>query len=57
MVYVTELTMVLNHMLWALYQKDEALARVYQDLWEQCDAWCMDNLKGEDLAYFLDTTD
>ena len=34
-VYLTELVMVLNHKIWQWYEKDEAIARVYNDLWEQ----------------------
>lgn len=33
-VYLTELVMVLNHKIWQWYEKDEAIARVYNDLWE-----------------------
>ena len=55
--YVTELTMVLNWQLWKLYQTNEKLARVYDELWREMDTWCMDNLKGEDLSYYIRTTD
>ena len=56
-VYLTELVMVLNWKIWVWYEKDEPLARVYNDLWEKTDAYAMDNLKGKDLTYFLTTTD
>lgn len=56
-VYVTELTMVLNWQIWQLYQKNEKLARVYDELWREMDKWCMENLKGEDLTYYIRTTD
>lgn len=56
-VYITELTMVLNWKIWEHYDKNETLARFYQSMWEKADEWCMNNLKGNDLKYFLDTTD
>ena len=56
-VYVTELAMVLNHKEWQHYENNERLARVYDTLWEECDQWCLDNLKGEDLEYYIATTD
>lgn len=55
--YITELTLILNWKIWYWKDKNEALARLYNDLWGECDAWCMDNLKGDDLSYFLRTTD
>ena len=56
-VYVTELSMVLNHKIWYHYHDNEALARVYDSLWKECDTWCCNNLKGDDLAYYYQTTD
>ncbi len=56
-VYVTELAMVLNWKIWEHYEKNESLARVYDELWRQCDGWCCENLKGEDAAYYFSTTD
>jgi hypothetical protein len=55
--YITEFTMVLNWQIWQLYQTNEKLARVYNTLWQEMDAWCMDNLKGDDLTYYIRTTD
>lgn len=56
-VYLTELTMVLNWKIWDHYQHNEALARVYNDLWEQTDAYACEHLTGEDRKYFFRTTD
>ena len=56
-VYITELVIVLNHKIWQHYEKRPALAQVYNDLWEQADAWCVNNLTGDDLTYFYNTTD
>jgi hypothetical protein len=56
--YITEFTMVLNWQLWKTYEDgNEKLARVYDELWREMSAWCLDNLKGEDLNYYLRTTD
>lgn len=56
-VYVTELSLVLNWKIWQWYQKNEALARVYDELWKECDTWCRDNLKGANAEYYYRTTD
>ena len=50
--YLTELVLVLNHKIWQHYEKNEALARVYNDLWEKADLYACNNLKGEELSYF-----
>ena len=54
---MTELAMVLNHKIWFLYEKNEKLAKVYDELWKDCDARCMDTLKGDELSYYISTTD
>lgn len=55
--YITELTLVLNWKIRQRYEKDEAIAKVYDELWRKCDEWCLDNLKGEDLKYFINRVD
>lgn len=57
--YITELSMVLNWKLFEWYNKDENCEqwKLYQKLYMQTDTWCMDNLKGEDLEYYIKTTD
>ena len=56
-VFLTELAMVLNHKIWQHYKKDEELAQTYDNLWRGLDAWCVENLTGEDLDYYYRTTD
>lgn len=56
-VYLTELVLVLNWKIWQHYETNEPLARVYNDLWAAADAWAVDNLTGDELAYFYRTTD
>ena len=55
--YLTELVMALNWKIFEHYGKNEKLAKIYDELWKQADGWCMDNLKGEDLSYYIRTTD
>ena len=55
--YLTELVIALNWKIWEHYESNEKVARVYSDLWEKADGYAMDNLKGEELRYFLSTTD
>ena len=58
LVYVTELSMVLNHKIWEHYHaKNEDYTVLYDRLWKQLDEWCVDNLKGSDLDYYLRVTD
>lgn len=55
--YLTELVMVLNHKIWEWYEKNEAIAGVYNDLWEKTAAYACENLKGEELSYYFRVTD
>ena len=56
-IYLTELVLVLNWKIWQWYEKDEAIAQLYNKLWEQADAYACDNLQGDELQYFYTTTD
>lgn len=55
--YLTELVMVLNWKIWQLESINEQIAGVYNELWLEADAYCMDNLTGKELEYYLKTTD
>ena len=55
--YITEFNMVLNWQMWKLVETNEKLARVYNELWQENRDWCFENLKGEDLQYYIRTTD
>lgn len=55
-VYVTELTIVLNHKIWEHHEKRPEIAIIYDQLWRELDTWCMDNLNGADLEYFYKIT-
>lgn len=56
-IYLTELVMVLNHKIWQWYERNETIARVYNELWEKADLYATSHLKGEELSYFYRTTD
>lgn len=55
--YITELVMVLNWKIGEHYGKNESFAKAYNELWEELDEWCLDNLEGENFDYFVMTTD
>ena len=55
--YLTDLVMTLNHKIWQWYQKNEALARLYDRFWTETADYAMDNLKGEELTYYFNVTD
>ena len=56
--YLTELVLVLNGKLWHWYEKkDNALARVYEDLYFKAREYALDNLKGEAFDFFYHHTD
>lgn len=56
-IYLTELVLVLNWKIGQHHKSNEELARLYNDLWEEADAYACDNLQGEELQYFYRTTD
>ena len=57
-VYVTELSLVLNHKIWEHHHKqNHALMITYDTLWKKHDEWCMTALSDEDVAYYLRITD
>ncbi len=55
--YLTELVLVLNHKIWQWYEKNEQLAKLYNELWQKADSYACENLKGEEMEYFYMTTD
>jgi len=56
-VYLTELTMILNWKIFEWYEKNEEYAKLYDELWMKTDAYAMKHLKGDDLDYFIKVTD
>lgn len=56
--YLTELVMILNWKMWHFhYQGERELSILYQKLFEESSEWALNNLKGEELSYYLKTTD
>ena len=56
-IYITELVMVLNWKSWEYAEQNEDYSELYANLFYKCRDWCYDNLKGEELQYFFETTD
>lgn len=56
--YLTELVIVLNTKCWNLYHfKNMELAKLYDKLYHQADAYAYENLKGEEMEYYFNFTD
>ena len=56
--YATELSMVLNWLSWYYAEMYEVeVAQLYVKLWQEIDGYILDNWKGENLSYYLRTTD
>ena len=55
--YVTELACVTSWKSCAWYEKNNEYSMLYADYYHKVDEWCMNNLKGKDLNYYLKWTD
>ena len=55
--YMTELVMVLNWKIWENHSGKYMLAEIYEELWRKAEEWVLDHFDGDDLQYFLRTTD
>lgn len=55
--YQTELAMVLNWKLWEHYENNDELAQIYNKLFTSYNDYLLDNLEGEELSYYIRTTD
>lgn len=55
--YLTELVLVLNWKIFQWYQIDDAIGLTYDELWKKTDAYALENLKGDDLHYYLSVLD
>lgn len=54
--YITELCMALNWKSWE-HANNRTLCNLYADLFYEIQDWCYENLKDEELDYFIQTTD
>lgn len=55
--YITELCMVMSWKSCAWYDKDNQKSELYANYYHEVDNWCLDNLKGDELTYYIKTTD
>lgn len=56
--YVTELAMIMSIKSCIHYERgNDVYTSLYSDLYHRVDNWCMNNLKGSDLTYYIQTTD
>lgn len=56
-IFITELYIVLNHKIWQWYEKDNDLAKLYDELWRDCGSYVDDNFTKKQLEYFYKITD
>ena len=56
-IYLTELVIALNWHIFKWYEKDDSIAMLYNDLWEQADAYACENLRDKELSFFYKVTD
>ena len=56
-VYMAEFVVALNQKIWMHYEQNRELAKVYNDLWIECDNFCREHFKGEELSYYYDYID
>ena len=58
--YLTELAMTLNHRLFYWHEtagENDERTKLYSELWQRADDWGYNNLKGEELSFFLRVLD
>lgn len=56
--YLTEFVMTLNFKCWAFYEiQNYEFSKFYEKLFYEADDFALENLKGDELQYFLRTTD
>lgn len=55
--YIAELSLVLNHKIWAHYKARPILGETYRALWERLHDWAKDNFTGNDAEYYFNVTD
>lgn len=50
--FMCEWVVCLNQKIWQHYEKNEPLARVYDELWRKADNYCREHFKGDDLSQY-----
>lgn len=57
-IYLTELVIVTNWKLWQHYHDgNDAMARLYDELYRECNCYAHEHLQGEEFQYFWRMTD
>jgi hypothetical protein len=56
-VYMSEFVIALNQKIWQHYETDRKLAKVYNDLWIECDDFCREHFEDDDLSYYFEYID
>lgn len=57
-IYLTELVLVLNWKCWNHYDKgNNDISELYSELFYKAQDYAYNHLKGEELSYFINTTD
>ena len=56
-IYLTELAMVMNWKCWYYFEKDDEKCQLYSELYYNTRDYALDNLKGKELKYYIETTD
>ena len=55
---LTEIAMIMNHSIWFWHSnKKMDYAKVYDELWRDIDSYILEKFSGDDLHYYLQTTD
>lgn len=55
--YWASLVMTLNHLIWWWDGKNEARAKLYDELWRDADAWGREHFDGKDAEYYFNFLD
>ena len=56
--FFASLVCTLNHQIWNHHEAgNEAIARVYDELWKKADAFAYDHFTGKDIKYYSDFLD
>ena len=50
--FMCEWVVALNQKIWQHYEKNEELAKVYDELWRKADDYCQEHFKGDDLSIY-----
>ena len=55
--YFAEFVVALNHKIWAWYNVNEEIGRLYNDLWRQAEQFAADHFSDDELEVFYSLTD